>query len=397
MKYTFALIATTIFCAGISATAAPMRLVTPEEIAARGPSPLAFPLMHPDTETLRAWNEATRALPRAPLSATRDALPAQVDLLPYYTYVPEEYDQGHCGNCWVWASMGALQMTLNVHEGIAVRLSPQHYTSCYDGDFACYGGFPQQLAAFANRKGFVIPSTNANAHYQQFDAESYEAGHPAVHCQDIADVPRYLVSNCTTHFIPTYSYDGDNVVSDTAQAVTAIKQQLHAGNAVVVTLYYPDGDSISTFLTFWSDYGEEAYLDVTAWGGRAWNSAEGSGHAMLIVGYTEEAWIVLNSWGTMEGLRPNGTLAFGPIDSMDYGATYSEGGDTWPLINFYVHPVSFQGLDSDGDNVSDAAELEAGTDPDDFTDVPSLPLHWVGALLALAVAGSMSLGLRRQR
>ena len=40
---------------------------------------------------------------------------------------------------------------------------------------------------------------------------------------------------------------------------------------------------------------------------------DGSGHAVVIVGYDETDadnpyWIVLNSWGTAEGKRPNGLM-----------------------------------------------------------------------------------------
>ena len=388
--------AATLLILAACASAGTMRQVTPQELAAAKGAGPELPFMHPDAATLRSWQTATQALPRARVSATREALPSRVDLLPYFAYVPEEYDQGYCGNCWIWASLGAFQMALSEQDGIAVRLSAQQCTSCFDSYFACQGGLPGTFAEYARQKGFVVPESNPNAYYQQFDAADYEAGRPAAHCHEIGDVPRYLIDYCSTYLLDTYEYDGNAVVSDTAQAETVIKQQLHQGHAVVFTLYYPDAASLDEFRTYWSDYGEDTYLDVSAWGGRTWNDEEGAGHAMLAVGYTEDAWIVLNSWGTSEGLRPNGLLAIGPIDTMDYGASYYEDGEWWPLMNWYIHPMRYKGIDSDGDNVSDADEIAAGSDPNDMTSVAELPLRPEAAFLVFAVAAACAFACRRR-
>ncbi|MFP4501328.1 MAG: C1 family peptidase [Candidatus Hydrogenedentota bacterium] len=364
----------------------------PEELAAKGTPAATHPVMRISPE---AWEAAVRAVPTLPVPSRKADLPGSVDLLPYFDYVAVEHDQGVCGNCWVWASMGAVQMALSTQFGVRDRLSFQHYTSCYDEGFACHGGLANWFAAYVNRLGYVIPWSNLNADYQQYDPEDYENERPAVPCHDVETAPRYLLQSCSTYRVPTFEYSEKGLTSDNPAAVAAIKGQLHAGNAVVLAYYMPNEDSLHAMFSFWEDYGEDTYLDVSAWNGRTWDPDHAGGHAVLIVGYTEEAWIILNSWGTMEGGRPNGLMAFGPKDEMNYAASYTHEGEQSSVMNFFVHHVGYNGLDSDGDMVSDAAEERAGTDPFDSTDTPEMPLPWIGAALGLMLAAVHALRRRR--
>src|SRR6056297_3435879 len=69
----------------------------PKAAAAHGSA-----MMHPDSETLRVWDARLKGMRRVAPAPPAKALPAEVDLLPHFDYVPEEHNQGDCGNCWAW-------------------------------------------------------------------------------------------------------------------------------------------------------------------------------------------------------------------------------------------------------------------------------------------------------
>jgi len=82
-----------------------------------------YPLMHFTPAQLSAEQAQFDAAPKysAPLHVlTRNGnLPmGSKSLLSYLPYTPSERAQGVCGNCWVWASTGALEIDHAVKTGI---------------------------------------------------------------------------------------------------------------------------------------------------------------------------------------------------------------------------------------------------------------------------------------
>lgn len=384
------LLALIIATGGLHGLAAAMEPVNMESLygAPKGQAE-GLRLMHPDADTLRAWDQRRFRGQQVPPAPPAKALPEAVDLLPYFEYVPEEHDQGDCGNCWAWAATGCIQMRLSTQYGVRDRLSTQLITSCFLDHFACMGGLDIDGASFYNRTGYCIPWSNPNAAYAQYDTD-YETMTPATLCEDIGTAPRYLLHNVAPRIVPTWAMTRE-------EAIDTLKYELSQGNALFFAFYLPEAADGDAFRTYWLEHGEDEYIDLSAWDGHTWDEDAGGGHAVLCVGYRDNAWLLLNSWGTVEGLRPNGLFAVGPMDSMDYAAAYvhEEAKSSHALFFWSVLDTSYAGYDGDGDGVSDAVEAEFGTDPMDRTDAPALPLPWPLVGLTLAVAGGAVLVRRR--
>ena len=96
-----------------------------------------------------------------------DSGTASKSLLSYISYVPSERDQGGCGDCWVWASTGALEIEHAAKTGINERLSTQYFNSKYEngeGDgWACCGGNLQIFSLWYGTDKSPIPWSNTNA------------------------------------------------------------------------------------------------------------------------------------------------------------------------------------------------------------------------------------------
>ncbi len=262
-------------------------------------------VMHPDSETrhellksyspdLRVYTTPTVASPKASRS-----------LLSHLNYVPVERDQGSCGNCWVWAGTGILEVTLDVDEGIYDRLSVQYFNSKYNGgtgsNWAGNGGWLPDFAEFYDNEGFAIPWSNTNAFYA--DGHQTGAEGTSVPWQTISTEPNYAIAHCTSESIATHG------VGQSA-AVNNIKEVIDQGRAVWFGYFLATEADWSQFFNFWDYQSENAIWNPDFSCGSTWNSG-GGGHAVLCVGYNDEDpnnayWIMVNSWGTAYGGRPNG-------------------------------------------------------------------------------------------
>ena len=270
-----------------------------------------YPIMHPDRETLEEWIAAYNAAPRAYIDMKEFQVPSprgSQNLLSHLDYTPSERDQGHCDNCWAWAGTGCLGIALDVQKGINDRLSVQYINSCeHDviGKVCCSGGRLSDFTDFYDPDsgtGQCIPWSNTNAYWQDGDASCN------TECLSISTTPNYPITSIQEEVVPTLPPD----VIDQATAIANIKYFLDDHNkAVWFSFFLPDSDAWDDFYTFWNKGGEEDVYDIDKFCGHTYDPAHGGGHAVLCVGYNDEAgtandyWIMLNSWGTTAG-RPNG-------------------------------------------------------------------------------------------
>jgi PKD repeat protein len=314
-----------------------------------------LPLMRPDPATMARWNNDYLTAPKARIdpqisqrlaAAQRAGIATSMDLLGHVNYVTADRDQGSCGNCWVWAGTGVAEIAHDVQDNVFDRLSIQYFDSCRPG-WACCGGWLSEFAAWYSGQGFMIPWSNTNAGFAD-GGTNCAAGGSGMPCGNIGTTPNYGLSAITAETIETHTGQ--------ATAITNIMNILNQDRGVWWAFFLPTAPAWNNWNAYWygwnGDNESTTWTGVDAFCGQAWNSADGGGHAVLILGYNDDDpnpanhyWLVLNSWGDAGGVRPNGLFRI-PMQ-IDYDCTYpGKTGDA-----FY-----FQTLDIDYSNTPPIAD-----------------------------------------
>ena len=304
-------------------------------------------IMRPDRESRLKWMEDYEMAPRAFIDgqinsrlfqAQTESLGTSLSLLNYLQYTPSERDQGSCGNCWVWAGTGIMEIANSVQSGINDRFSIQFLNSCKSGSYACCGG---NLSGFANwygGQGFSIPWSNTKAFFQD-GSRLCSNNSSVVSCGSISTSPDYPFTSIQTQTINTTS-----VIQSTA--IANIKNVLNQNKGVWFGFWLANNSDWNAFFDFWSNQSEATLWNPDLYCGHTWNDYTGGGHAVLIVGYNDDDpapanhyWLVLNSWGTTGG-RPNGL--FRMPTQMNYGCTIDEDGSgNWYSRQFQTLGIAF--------------------------------------------------------
>ncbi|HWQ65638.1 MAG TPA: C1 family peptidase [Methanospirillum sp.] len=299
-------------------------------------------------KVILALQEASKNLPRfSPPDEFSRIPPENFSLLSNLSYIPSEWDQTggsdeHCGNCWVWADTGALQLDMAYQKGIKDRLSVQYFVSNYHngtGIWACCGGSPVWFADFYDQKKMAIPWNNTNAEFQDATTMCEKGESSKVPGDLISTEPAYPIDHIEAHIIPTISEEEEHQITNSS-AIQAIKAALRTGKGVLF-LYTPD--DWDPFMEFWNNLSENAVFTPTPGPSYAEGKSPG-GHVVLVVGYNDtdpknRYWIVLNSWGGPKN-RPNGL--FRMTMDLDYSYQYKEGVHAyeWSVLNV-TYPETF--------------------------------------------------------
>ncbi|XP_074542362.1 cathepsin K-like [Halichoeres trimaculatus] len=174
-------------------------------------------------------------------------------------------NQGMCGSCWAFSSVGALEGQMKKKTGVLVPLSPQNLVDCstVDGNLGCRGGFISKAFSYIIRNG-GIDSESFYPYEHKNGKCRYSVTGRAGYCSDF-------------HILP----QGDE---RTLQAVVASVGPVSvAVNAMLRSFHLYKG----------------GLYNVPNCNPRFTN------HAVLIVGYGTEGgqdyWLVKNSWGTAWG------------------------------------------------------------------------------------------------
>lgn len=263
-----------------------------------------------------------------------EAIPAgSKSILSAVPYIGSERDQGDCGNCWVWASTGALEVAHNINNNVSERLSIQYFNSNWNNGSAegnaCRGGGAYDLAGFYNNTLHqAIPWSNTNASYADYFWRSGNISE--VPASSIATVPNYPIVSVTASTL--------NFWSGQALAINNIKAEINAGVPIIYAFYLP-AMGWNDFRSYWRNQSMDA-----VWDPDPYNATEfGGGHVVLIVGYNDTAaepyWTVLNSWGIREN-RPEGLFKLKMF--MDYNRTSTSEGETFLANYFDIYRTEFQ-------------------------------------------------------
>ncbi len=302
--------------------------------------------MHPDEETLLKWINDYETVPRVSLDEALHhgltqsqalSLGTSIDLLGYLKYIPDERDQAGCGDCWVWTSTGVMEIALSVQNGIKDRLSTQFFQSCKTDSNACCGGNLNGFTTFYEEKEFAIPWNNPNASFQD-GLRQCEDGLSFVSCSNISTTLNYPITHIQPVAIPTQGVGQ-------SMAIANIKNVLQQSKGIYFAFFLPTKADWLTFQSFWYYQSESALWSPDSSYGKTWVNQEGGGHAVLIVGYNDDDpdpnnhyWIILNSWGTANGNRPNGLFRMSMYINYDCDYYY-------PSANKNYYSLQFMTLD----------------------------------------------------
>ncbi len=224
-------------------------------------------------------------------------------------------NQGSCGGCWAFSTIGCVESSVLINDGIEMDLSEQNLISCdtaYDG---CNGGW--FALDYIQNYGAVYESCDP---YQEQDTD----------CKRNCPRPVYLSG---------WSYVDS---SSSVPSVDDIKQAIYQYGPVSAAVYV---DS-----------------NFQAYSGGVFNSSTDSSpnHAILLVGWddsmgTNGCWILKNSWDTDWGDNGYMYIEYG-CSNVGYGAAYAiYTPPTKPDLDFWGTSWS-ETANGNGDNHPDPGE-----------------------------------------
>jgi predicted secreted protein len=219
-------------------------------------------------------------------------------------------DQGACGSCWAFGTVGVLEQAIRIDDGVSVDLSEQYLVSCNHDGYGCDGGF--WSAHDLHWYEYYWPETQPGAVPEaQFPYVAWDApcGGPYSHPYRIGSWSYVRPGN--PYSVPT---------------VDELKQAMYN--------YGPIGVSICVGPAF-QGYGGGVFMtDESA-------ECEGnSNHAVVLVGWNdaEQSWKLRNSWGTGWGESGTMRIRWG-TSVVGYAANYVSYPPFGPPDEFVYLPV----------------------------------------------------------
>jgi C1A family cysteine protease/predicted secreted protein len=199
-------------------------------------------------------------------------------------------NQGGCGSCWAFSTVGPLESNIQYYDGVEKDLSEQYLLSCNTDGWDCTGG---QFAHDYHE--WKVPSGEPDA------GAVYEAEFPYTARDDPCNPPH-------NHYekIADWDYVGSPY---SAPPVADIKQAILDHGPVSV--------AICSAGSAFHNYSGGIYEA---------NECTGVDHAVVLVGWdntqgTNGIWYLRNSWGTGWGEGGYMRIGYG-INSVGYGANY---------------------------------------------------------------------------
>ena len=209
--------------------------------------------------------------------------------------LPPVRNQGGCGSCWAFGTVGALESQIMIQSGSAVDLSEQYLVSCNESGWDCGGGW------WAH-----------DYHEWRVPAGELEAGAVLE-----ADFP-YVASNaaCNPPHDHPYLLDNWAYVPGSENDIEEIKQAIYQYGPVAAAVAV--GPAFQAYSEGVFDNDESGTVDIN--------------HAIVLVGWddayswdggTYGVWILRNSWGSGWGEGGYMYITYG-TSRVGYAANYVE-------------------------------------------------------------------------
>lgn len=229
-------------------------------------------LMDPQDCSATNGNEVS-----APASSSPDHLPAHLDWREKGGVVSEVKNQGHCGSCWTFSTVGALEahMAIKYDNWRAPRLSEQQLVDCAQAfDTAgCNGGLPSHAFEYIKHAGGL----------------STEFAYP-YHGVDETCTFNKSATPETTPFVPSSAGVGAEVPGGSINITKGDEESLKhflATEGPISVAFQVASD--------FRDYSSGVYTSSVCK-----NGAQDVNHAVLAVGYGTmngmPYWTIKNSW-----------------------------------------------------------------------------------------------------
>ena len=220
-------------------------------------------------------------------SAAATTLPSAFDWRSLNGCTPIR-NQGGCGSCWAFATVGALECAIKIREGVSVDLSEQWLISCNLSEWDCGGGW--------------------YAHDYHRSATDPCHGTGAVLESDMPYQARELPCNCPYphhYLIDSWAYIGNDA---SVSGIEAMKRAILEYGPISVSVYV--NSAFQAYRSGIFNYCTSGDIN----------------HSVVLVGWDDNqgpsgVWILRNSWGTGWGESGYMRIAYGCC-SVGYAACF---------------------------------------------------------------------------
>ncbi len=247
--------------------------------------PEALDLSSPVTPFLQAMGEAQAAAPAQPSvgADTLIGLPQSFDWRSQGKVTPVR-NQGGCGACWAFGTVGVMELALLIQQNKSVDLSEQYLISCNTSSWGCAGGW------WAHDLHTSKGGKNGNAPGAVLESDKpYSATN----------------GSCSVAYNHPYKLSEWHYIKD-ANSVPSVDQIKGAiyNHGPVATAICSQG---------WGSYKSGVYS----------NDNKCLDHGVVLVGWNDanQTWIVRNSWGSSWGENGYMNIKWN-VSNVGYGATY---------------------------------------------------------------------------